>query len=69
MNGKITVTRISEVTQFDHLARPTPMIQVQFTVGDNGPFTELFPKAGYDPAAVRQKLDAFANSLQIVTGY
>jgi ribosomal protein L15 len=39
-------------------------VQVQFMVGAHGPFTQNFPKAGFDPVKAKAELTEFAQKLQ-----
>lgn len=69
MTGKILVQHVSETTQFDPRGNGQPVIRVQFTVDDHGPFFESIAKADYNPTTLRAKLQEFANGLNVVTGY
>lgn len=69
MTGKILVRKVDQVTQFDNRNNVMPMIRVEFTVDDHGPFFEMIPKAEYTPATLRAKLQEFASGLGVVTGY
>ena len=66
---KVTITHISEESALDSNNMPDLFIRVDFKVGSHGPFTERIRKKEYDPAALKAKLDAFANSLAQLTGY
>ncbi|MGC9969432.1 MAG: hypothetical protein ABSE56_02460 [Bryobacteraceae bacterium] len=60
----VKITRISEVTAIGADRTPQTMLRVEFTVGTHGPFSEMFPKAGFSPEAARAKLEEFARGLQ-----
>lgn len=45
-----------------------PHMVVTFTVGAHGPFQETFPKAGFDPSQVNQRVAEFAQKLGLIAG-
>jgi hypothetical protein len=47
---------------------PQPLVVVTFKVGTFGPFSETFPKAGFDPAGANVRLREFANKLGLIGG-
>jgi hypothetical protein len=59
-----TIIRISQEQLQGATGKLEPMIRVDFKVGDHGPFTEHFPKTGYNPAAVAQSLNTFAQQIE-----
>ncbi|MGH3630263.1 MAG: hypothetical protein ACRDRL_22825 [Sciscionella sp.] len=52
----VKVVKISQVQGLDQSNRPTDMIAVQWTIGAHGPFTDQFPKAGFDQNAALQTI-------------
>jgi hypothetical protein len=42
----------------------TPMLRVEFTVGEHGPFSQEFPRATFNPVVARTALEEFARQLQ-----
>lgn len=69
MNGKLLVQKVSETTRFDHAGKATQYYQVDYTVGDHGPFSELFPKESFTAADARAKLQQHVDQLQQLTQY
>lgn len=59
----VKIQRVSEVTRLDANNRPQQMISVLWMAGDHGPFTHEFQRAGFDPNAARNTLEAFARGL------
>lgn len=45
-----------------------PYMVVTFTVGTHGPFQESFLKSSFDPSAVNQRVNEFAQKLHLVSG-
>lgn len=63
------ITSIKEAVLADPgTQKAVPHMVVTFTVGTHGPFTETFPKAGFDPNTVNQKVADFAQKLGLVAG-
>ncbi len=58
-----TITRVSELTTHDGV-EPKVWVDVEYKVGVDGPFTERFAKADFNPSNVRLKLQAFASDLK-----
>jgi len=63
-DGKVTITRIMEMPGTDASGKPQQNVVVQFTVDNHGPFSETFPKAGFDPLQAKSKLADFAQKLK-----
>jgi len=63
-DGKVTITKISELPGIDAGGKPIQNVVVQFTVDSHGPFTETFPKSSFDPLTAKQKLADFAGKLK-----
>jgi hypothetical protein len=59
----VKVVKISQVQAIDQSGRPADMIAVQWTIGTHGPFTEQFPKAGFDQTAALQVIKDLAMKL------
>lgn len=57
------ITRITEIAGVDAQGKPTSTIRVEYTIGSHGPFYEQFAKADFNATAVKQKLDAFAQTV------
>lgn len=64
----VKVIKIAETAALDGSGRPAPVITITFNVGNHGPFTESFPKAGFDANAANARLADFANRLGIIHG-
>lgn len=58
------VTRVTETVQLNPAGQPRTVEAVEFTVGEHGPFQEVFEKTEFNSVAVRAKLQQFANQLQ-----
>jgi hypothetical protein len=64
----IKTQRISETSQIGASGRAEPTITIIFTVDGHGPFTETFPKAGFDPNAANIRIKEFASKLKLLGG-
>ncbi len=64
---KVMVTKISQGTAADKFGKLEPTINVSYTVGSHGPFTESYPKATYDPAKMKMDLQAAADKIRLAT--
>lgn len=63
------ITSIKEAVVMDPATqKATPHMVVTFTVGTHGPFQETFPKAGFDPGQVNQRVNDFAQKLGLISG-
>lgn len=65
-DGKVTITRISELAGFDAAGKAQQNVVVQFMVDNHGPFSETFAKAGFDPLQAKAKLAEFAQKLKTI---
>ncbi|MGH9717627.1 MAG: hypothetical protein ACRD4R_13000 [Candidatus Acidiferrales bacterium] len=63
MPPKYAVQTIKQVSSFAQNGAPANSYVIQFTVGEHGPFTITVAQADFTPAAVKAKLDAFADSV------
>ena len=64
---KIMVTKVAQGSAADHFGKIEPTIIVSYTVGSHGPFTEVYPKATYDPAQMKRDLQAAADKIRQAT--
>ena len=64
--GKVTITKIAQEDTVNAQGQPQHFIRVTYSVGDHGPFSERFDKAGFDPNQAKAKLQAFATSLGVL---
>lgn len=63
------ITSIKEAVLMDPATQKAiPHMVVTFTVGTHGPFQEIFPKAGFDPSTVNQKVADFVQKVGLVAG-
>ena len=63
------ITSVKEAVLMDSATqKATPHMVVTYTVGTHGPFQETFPKAGFDPNVVNQKVAEHAQKLGQLTG-
>jgi hypothetical protein len=70
MNGMYEqpkVTRVIQVTGLNVAGQPRQVMQVEFMIGEHGPFIELIPKDEFNAATVKQKLIDFATQLHQLT--
>jgi hypothetical protein len=64
MNTPPKIQNIKQQTLLDPNTRQNAdFVVVTFMVGSHGPFTEIFPKATFDPPTINAKLQDFANKL------
>ena len=63
-NFAVRVTKVTQSTQADHTGKIVGVVQVTYYVGEHGPFTENFPKEGYDAMTAKQKLQAIAEQVK-----
>ena len=61
----VKVTKLSQVQGIGQDGRPMDMIAVQWTIGTHGPFTDTFPKAGFDQVAALQTIKDTALKLSM----
>jgi hypothetical protein len=59
----VKVVKLSQVQGLDQSGRAQDMIAVQWTIGTHGPFTDTFPKAGFDQMAALQVIKDTASKL------
>lgn len=68
-NNQAQIQSIREANQLNPATgKVEPYMVVTFKVGTHGPFTESFPKAGFDPNHINGKLAEFAGKLGMVQG-
>jgi hypothetical protein len=68
-NNQPQILAIREVNQVNpQTGKLEPYMAVQFKSGAHGPFTETFPKAGFDPATINTRLMDFCTKLGQVQG-
>jgi len=61
---EVRITRITETIGRLEAGKLTPMLRVEFTVGEHGPFSQEFPRATFNPVVARTALEEFARQLQ-----
>jgi len=64
MPQTVTINRIIETVGRGEGNRIIPMLRVEFMVGQHGPFSQEFPREGFDARAARTKLEEFARQLE-----
>jgi len=64
--SEVKVTRISENSRVNREGLLERIMEVQFTVGDNGPFTLEVPVDEFDEISVREKISSKAREIQAV---
>ena len=63
------ISSIKEAMQINPATKAAePYMVVTFTVGTHGPFQESFPKTGFDPSQVNQRVADFAQKLGLIAG-
>ena len=60
----VQITRITETIGRLEAGKLTPMLRVEFMVGEHGPFSQEFPRATFDAVTARTALEGFARQLQ-----
>lgn len=65
--NQVLVTKIAQSSAIDHFGHTIPTVTVTYTVGKHGPFTETYPKAGFDPNTVKADLQQHAMQLAQLT--
>jgi hypothetical protein len=65
--NQVKISRIVEEVFPDATGKLARMLRVEFMVGEHGPFTERFPAEMTTGAQIRQKLDQFAQQINIAT--
>ena len=68
MAYEIKILRQRYEAAFDTDGKPFERIAVDFKVGEDGPFTEHFPRENYDGAAARARLETFAGEIRKARG-
>jgi len=58
--NQVKIVKISETRILDSRNNPVLGIQVTYTVGDHGPFTETGTKEDFLTGKIRQKIDGVA---------
>jgi len=66
MPQTVTINRIIETVGRGEGNRIIPMLRVEFMVDKHGPFSQEFPREGFDARAARTKLEAFARELDLL---
>ncbi len=61
---KVMVTKVAETTGFDHTGKAATLVRVDYTIGENGPFSETWPKADFNAQAAKLKLQQMADQLR-----
>lgn len=67
MNPTYTITRIIQTSTVGANATLIPAYQVQFSVGNHGPFTLTFAQADFTTANVQKTLTDFATQINTLT--
>lgn len=62
----VKIQRQFEGTESTNAGVAVPVIRIQFTVGDDGPFTLSFPKDAFVGDVALQKLEAAAREIRAV---
>lgn len=63
----VKILKFSQTGTFDTRGQAVQLLEVTFTVGTHGPFTERFPKENISSAAIMEKLNAFARELSMTS--
>mgnify|MGYP001617187512 FL=1 len=66
MADDIKIIKQDEELLFGDNGKLVEQVRVSFKVGDDGPFLQRFPKAGYSAGTVKMALEAFAHELRQV---
>ena len=61
---KVMVQKVAETTGFDHTGNAVTQVRIDYTVGNHGPFSEVFPKEGFTAANAKLKLQHMADQLR-----
>ena len=61
---KVMVQKVAETTGFDHTGKAVTQVRIDYNVGDHGPFSEVFPKEGFNAQAAKLKLQQMADQLR-----
>lgn len=64
LDPDITVIRSVEDSRYKLDGTRDPYIRIEFMVGPHGPFTERFPKDGYNAFVRDEKLNAWAREVR-----
>lgn len=57
------IIRIQQVSYLDALSKPQANMQVQFNVGDHGPFSVSLPVEGFTADAARSSMQATVDAV------
>jgi hypothetical protein len=64
VEADVRVVAMAEETTYDERFKPVSMVRVSYMVGDDGPFTALFPKDGFTGDAARAELETRAREFR-----
>jgi hypothetical protein len=68
MDPDVKVQKVTQVTYTDENGKAQPGLQYTFMVLTHGPFSERFPKNGFDPMVAKTALSTFATNLKQTLG-
>jgi len=63
----IRITQMREEAGLGERNQVLRQVRVEFMVGEQGPFVEHFPRAGFEAGKARTKLEEFARELEQLT--
>jgi hypothetical protein len=64
LDDDIRIIRVQQDARFSEQGKSVPDIRVEFMVGDHGPFSERFEKAGYTADKRNERLNTFAEEIR-----